>query len=316
MLEEAGTFARVSEYDLRAVNTTFLTKVLLHSVRLGLSWKTTEQTPNSTAAQVTVAGAFIGGGSTIGRLHDAERDLEFDDEVYLSLKKHTIRTGVQMLGAFINDIDPDTFNGAFTFGGGSAPALDGSGNTINITGLEQYRRALAGLPGGTPTTYSQTSGTANVPLEQWTIAAYAQDDWKVRARISVSAGHRYFAQTAPAVLNGFAPRTGLTYPLGKKRLWVLHARTGLFYAPIASPISLETVRLDGQRQRSLTLYSPAYNNPLGSAASTPPIERQRRFADGIGITPSSQSQLSVEHTFFKSWSVNANIYYTASWGCP
>ena len=312
VLQEAGAFARVSEYDLRAVNTTFLAKSLLHSVRVGLSWKTTEQAPNSTAPQVAVAGAFTGGGSTIGRLHNAERDLEFDDEVYVSKKAHTIKAGVQLLGAFINDNDPDTFNGAFTFGGGSAPALDGSGSNITIAGLEQYRRALAGLPGGHPTTYSQTSGTATVPLEQWTIAAYAQDDWKVDPRLSLSAGLRYFAQTAPTVLRGVAPRMGLTYAFGKKQTWVFHARTGLFYTPIASPASLETVRLDGQRQRSLTVYSPVYNNPLGSPASTPPIERQRRFADGIGITPSSQSQLSVEHTFFRSWSVNANAYYTAS----
>ncbi len=279
-----------------------------------MSWKTTEQIPNSTAAQVAVAGAFTGGGSTTGQLHDAERDLEFDDEIYFSLKKHTVKAGVQLLGAFINDAAPDTFNGSYVFGGGSAPALDSSGATITITGLEQYRRALAGLPGGRPTTYSQTSGTAIVPLEQWTIAAYAQDDWKVSAQLSVSAGLRYFAQTSPTVLKGVAPRTGLTYAFGKKQTWVFHARTGLFYAPIASPTSLETVRLDGQQQRSLTVYSPVYKNPLGSPASTPPIERQRRFLAGIGITPSSQSQLSVEHTFFKSWSVNANVYYTASWG--
>jgi hypothetical protein len=314
VLQEAGAFARVSEYDLRAVNTTFIAKDLLHSTRIGLSWKTTEQTPNSTDAQVAVAGAFTGGGSTTGQLHDAERDLEFDDEVYLSLKKHTIKGGVQLLGAFINDADPDTFNGAYVFGGGSAPALDGSGTTLTITGLEQYRRALAGLPGGRPTTYSQTSGIAAVPLQQWTIAAYAQDDWKINNRLSLSGGLRYFAQTAPAVTDGFAPRVGASYAFGKKQTWVLHARTGLFYAPIGSSVSLETVRLDGQRQRSLTVYSPDFKNPLGTPASTPPIERQRRFSAGIGITPSSQSQLSVEHTFFKSWSVNANIYYTASWG--
>ena len=313
-LQENGAFGRVSEYDLRAVNTTFIAKDLLHSTRVGFSWKTTEQTLNSTGPQLSVAGAFTGGGSSIGPLHNQERDLEFDDEIYLSLKRHTVKGGVQLLGAFINDANPDTFNGAYLFGGGSAPALDGSGVTLNITGLEQYRRALAGLPGGRPTTYSQTSGIAEVPLEQWTVAAYIQDDWKLNTRLSLSAGLRYFSQTAPNVNDGFAPRVGSAYAFGKKQNWVLHARTGLFYVPIGSPISLETVRLDGQRQRNLTVYSPQYNDPFGTPGSTPPIERQRRFAGGIGITPSSQSQLSVEHTFFKSWSVNANVYYTASWG--
>lgn len=314
VLEEAGAFARVSEFDLRAVNTTFLGKTLLHSTRVGASWKTTEQSPNSTAAQLSVAGAFTSGGSTTGSLHDAEHDLEIDDEVYFSRGAHTLKAGVQALGASIQDDDPDTFNGSYVFGGGSAPALDGSNTTATITGLEQYRRALAGLPGGRPTVYAQTFGNTSVPLQQWTVALYAQDDWKVNKRLSLSCGLRYFSQTAPTVLDGFAPRLGSAYAFGKKQGWVLHARTGLFYAPIGSSPSLETVRLDGQRQRSLTVYSPNFSNPFGAQASTPPIERQRRFATGIGISPSSQSQLSIEHSFFKSWSLNANAYYTASWG--
>lgn len=314
VLEEAGAFARVSEFDLRAVNTTIFKKDLLHSTRVGLSWKGTEQDPNSTAAQLSVAGAFTGGGSTSGSLHNAERDLEIDDEVYFSRGAHTLKAGAQVLGAFIQDDNPDTFNGSYLFGGGSAPALDGSNATVTITGLEQYRRALASLPGGQPTVYSQTFGSIRVPLQQWTVAIYAQDDWKVNKRLSLSGGLRYFSQTAPTVLDGVAPRLGAAYAFGKKQGWVLHARTGLFYAPIGSALSLETVRLDGQRQRSLTVYSPAFSNPFGAPANTVPIERQRRFATGVGISPSSQSQLSIEHTFLKSWSLSANAYYTASWG--
>ena len=297
VLEEAGAFARVSEFDLRAVNTTFLSKDLLHSMRLGWSWKLTEQTPNTAAAQIL-----------------AERDFEFDDEIYLSRKSNTLKAGVQLIGAFIQDDDPDTFNGSYVFGGGFAPSLDGSGAVTTITGLEQYRRARAGLPGGQSTTYSQTFGRSIVPLQQWTIAGYAQDDWKVNKSLLLSAGLRYFSQTAPTVTDGIAPRFGVSYAFGTKQAWVLHARTGLFYSPIGSALSLETVRLDGQNQHSLTVYSPNFNNPLSGSANTPPIERQRRFATGINITPSSQSQLGVEHTLFKSWSVNANAYYTASWG--
>jgi hypothetical protein len=316
VLLEAGYFSRISEYDLRAVNTTFLSSSLLHSTRLGWSWKTTEQQPNSTASQLFVAGAFVGGGSSQGALLNREHDLEFDDDLYLSEKSHTLKAGIQLLGALIDYRDPDSFNGVFTFGGGQAPVLTPNGTPTGsietVTGLEQYRRALVGLPGGQPTTYAITQGNTNVPLGQWTVAVYAQDDWKFTKRLSFSFGLRYFGQTAPSVPGTVAPRVGTAVSFGKKQQWTVHARTGLFYSPIGSTYSLETVRLDGVRQQNATVYSPSFNNPL--APGTTQIQQQRRFATNIGITPSSQSQLGLTHTFFKSWSVNANVYYTASWG--
>jgi hypothetical protein len=313
-LQEAGTFSSISDYDLRALNTTFISKNLLHSFRVGLSWKLTSQIPNSTVPEVQVPGSFIGGGPVAGTLHDAEHDLEIDDEAYLSLKQNTIKAGIQLQGYFINDYDPDTFNGAFTFSGGPAPALDGSGSTILISGLEQYRRALAGQLGGNPTTYSQTFGNPQVNLHQWTIAAYSQDDWKVNPRMMISAGLRYFFQTSPIVATSLAPRVGTAYTFGGKSKWTVHLRSGLFYTPITPNTTIETLRLDGTRQQNLTAYYPDYQNPFGATGNSPNIQEVRKFTGGTGITPSSQSQLGLEHTLFKTWSMNANVYYTASWG--
>ena len=49
-----------------------------------------------------------------------------------------------------------TPGGVITFGGGVAPVLDAGNNampgaTETISGIEQYRRTLLHLPGGTPT---------------------------------------------------------------------------------------------------------------------------------------------------------------------
>jgi hypothetical protein len=105
-----------------------------------------------------VAGYYTGGGATSGNLNDRERELEADDDFIFTKGKHSLRVGVQSLAFFIHNYDPDTFNGEYIFGGGSAPALDANynptGETTTIDALEQYRRALLNLPGGTPTTFS------------------------------------------------------------------------------------------------------------------------------------------------------------------
>lgn len=318
VLPEAGYDSYTTEYDLRFVNSTFLSPKLFHATHLGISWKALSQNPASDTPSLQVAGAFTSGGSPSGNTRTRERDVELDDDLLISSKAHTIKIGLQSLGAFIGNDMPQGFNGIFTFGGGSAPALDNTGtaipgSSIVISGLEQYRRALAGLPGGNPTTYSVTQGNIFVPLTQWTVALHAQDQWKIDPRVSIALGLRYFAQTSPSILGSWAPRLGVAWSPDRKQSWVIHGRVGLFYDSIASTTSIETVRLNGSRQQTTTLYSPIYSDPLGSGAATPPIGEFRRFSPGLTLSPSVQTQLSVEHTFFKKWQLNANVYYATHW---
>lgn len=72
---------------------------------------------------------------------------------------------------------------------------------------------------------------------------------------------------------------------GSYRLWPSASVTP---RPASSSVSLEIFRLDSQRQRSLTVYSPDFQNSLGAPARTPPIEHQRQFSACIGTTPSSR----------------------------
>ena len=150
ILPNAGYSSLTSEYDLRLLNTQSLNANLLHETRIGYTWKRTKQTPNSTAASLQVAGYFQNGGATSQNLNDRERDLEIDDDIMFTHGRHILKFGVQSLGVFIHDYDPNTFNGAYIFGGGSAPVLDANNNstgqTTTISGMEQYRRALLNLP--------------------------------------------------------------------------------------------------------------------------------------------------------------------------
>jgi hypothetical protein len=316
-LAEAGYDNLASEYDLRFHNTLMWKPNLLHETRIGYSWKRTEQTPLSSAPSLQVAGYFTGGGSTGQNLNDREHDLEIDDEVMATHGKHEIKFGVQALGIFVHDYDPDTFNGQFVFGGGSAPVLDGNNNptgqTTTIKPIEQYRRALLGLRGGNPTTYQLTTGTPLVPFTQWHVGFYAQDNVKLTSHLRIGTGLRYQFQTNPAGYTAVEPRIGLSWAPDKKQTWVLHLRAGLFTEAIDLVPITAVERLNGTRQQQLTVYSPDFRKPLTSSTGSIQVSTVNQFAPSYGQGQNIQLSAVVEHDFPHQWHATASYNFGGNW---
>jgi hypothetical protein len=317
VLGEAGYNSLVSEYDLRLLNAQTVNANMLHETRIGYTWKRTEQTPLSIAPSVQVAGYFLGGGSTSGDLNNRERDLEADDDVILSRGRHTLKFGIQTLGVFEHDYDPDTFNGAFIFGGGSAPVLDANNNptgeTTTITAIEQYRRAVASLPGGTPTTFQTNSGTPLVPFTQWRLAWYLQDVAKLTNHFTLYSGFRYQIQTAPGSFTNFSPRVGLNWALDQKSTWVVHLRAGLFSSAVDPGYALQVDRLNGIRQQQKTTYAPDFQNPLTPVAGSISVNTLYQFPRTFRQIPSFGTQFELEHEFPHHWHAEGDFNYGANW---
>lgn len=317
VLPEAGYSNLASEYDLRLSNTLTLNANTLHETRIGYSWKRTEQSPNSTAPALQVAGYFTGGGATSQNLNNQERDLEVDDDVLATRGKHEIKFGVQSITSFVHDFNPDTFNGAYVFGGGSAPALDANnsptGQTTTISGIEQYRRALLNLPGGALTTYQLTTGTPLVPLTQWQLSWYAQDTIKLSPHLSVTGGLRYQLETTPDSFANFRPRVGLSWAPDKKQTWVIHLRAGLFSGWDTPSHATEVYRLNGTRQQLLTVYSPSYSNPLTPIPGSIQVDTRNQFSRSFGQIPNFQFDVRVEHEFPHHWYAQAEYGFGSEW---
>jgi Carboxypeptidase regulatory-like domain len=317
-LEEAGYSSQVSEFDLRFTNMQTLRANLLHETRIGYTWKRTEQTPNSTAPSLQVAGYFLGGGATSQNLNNREHDLEVDDDVLLTHGKHSLKIGAQSLGIFVHDYDPDTFNGSYIFGGGSAPVLDVSNNptgqTTTISAIEQYSRAVLNLPGGAPTTYQLTSGMPLVPLTQWRLALYAEDTIKLLPRFTVVAGMRYAFQTAPNTFVNISPRLGFSWALDKKSTWVVHARGGLFSTAINQSYATEVDRLNGTRQKEALVYSPSYSDPLAPVAGSIQVGTVWQFPHAFEQLPSAAVQVGIEHDFPHHWHPSITYTFGDDWG--
>jgi hypothetical protein len=317
VLPEAGYASLVSEYDLHLLNTLTVNPNLLNQSRIGFSWKRTARTPLSTAPSLQVAGYFTGGGATSQSLNNGEHDLEVDDEMMLTHGKHSWKFGAQSLGYFIHDYNPNTFNGAYVFGGGSAPELSGNnqptGQTITITPIQQYQRALQDLPGGAPTTYQIRSGTPLVSLTQWQLGLYAQDTVALATRLSFSTGLRYQLQTTPNSFEGFDPRVGISWSPDKKETWVIHLRAGLFTGAFGVSTVAEVDLLNGIRQQQATVYSPSYTDPLTPIPGSIRVSTINQFARSIGEAPQLQLDAAVEHDLPHHWHARASYNFGGLW---
>jgi len=316
-LAEAGYSSLLSENDLRFTNTLTPNANLLHATHIGYSWKRTRQSPLSTAPSLQISGYFTGGGATSQDLNDRERDLEVDDDVLISFGKHQLKVGVQSLGIFDHDYDPNTFNGAYVFGGGSAPALDKNNNptgeTTTISAIEQYRRAQNNLAGGTPTTYQVTRGTPLVPLTQWQLGLYAQDTIKLAPRFTVNAGLRYSLQTSPDSSTNFGPRVGLEWSPDKKETWVFRARAGLFTGSINRNYAVQVARLNGVRQQNVTVYSPDYSDPLVPIVGSIKVATIQQFPHSLSQQLAVASYFNADHELPHHWNLGVHFYLGEDW---
>ncbi|WP_187143256.1 carboxypeptidase regulatory-like domain-containing protein [Terriglobus albidus] len=317
VLADAGYDGVVSEYDLRFRNALTISPSFLHETRVGFSWKRTQQTPISRAPALQVAGYFTGGGATSQNLNNRERDLEVDDEVLLTCGPHEIKFGMQALGLFVRNYNPDTFNGAYVFGGGSGLELDASGQptgqTIYVAPLEQYRRALLNLPGGNPTTYQITTGIPLVPFTQWHVGFYVQDNVKLTPHLKIGTGIRYQLRTNPSGYAAVEPRIGLSWAPDNKETWVIHLRAGLFTEPVDLTPITAVERLNGIRQQQVTVYSPSYTDPLLPISGSIQTGTVYQFARSYGQAQNLQLSAVAEHDFPRKWHVMASYSFGGNW---
>lgn len=314
-LPETGYSSGTYDHTLRLLNVTTVSPKLMHEARVAFDWTGETDVPSATTPQVQVAGAFTSGGASIGqqRLHTFE--IEADDDAILSTAKHLLKIGTQFKMYNVSDQLTTNFNGVYTFGGGTAPVLDASGNPIpgqteTISGLEQYRRAKLGLAGGTPTAFNNVTGTPQVNFTQIRNALYIQDMWKVRPKLQIAIGFRYYLQTAPLTMNGATPRLGIAWSPDKKEKWQLHAHIGLFTGQYGTSDYQELQREDGVHRITSTVYNPIYNDPFDGATvihsirqASPHLQNITYVIENVGGT----------HTFPHGWSVNTDVYWGRIW---
>ena len=312
------------EHMFRLSDVTTASAHLMHEARLSLRWDGQTDVPQSTAPQVSIAGASTSGGATIGQQRLKELNTEFDDDAIWTTKAHTFKFGTQLMVYQEHQELTTNFNGSYSFGGGLAPVLDANnqpipGQTTTITGIQQYQRALSGYAGGTPTTYTVVTGTPLVTFTQVQEALFFEDDWKLKHGVQVSYGLRYSFTTSPTVLDGITPRLGVLWSPTKKGTWTLHAHVGTFTGGYGTGSTAEVFREDGVNRVTSTVYNANYCAPGTSSTCSPfpagstPIHSVRQFAPGLGNTLWSAENIGGTRTLPHGWNLSLDYYLARIW---
>ena len=315
-LQEAGYDNVRADHSIRGTLVSTLSPRAVHEARVAFTFSTTTNTPNSTGPAINVAGAFTGGGAPTGPNKLTENQLEINDDILYSRGKHSFKAGIIAITFFDRNTMPSGFNGSYTFGGGTALPLDANGNPtstapIQISAIEQYRRALLGYQGGTATTYAVTTGSPIVNFTQNRTALYVQDQWKITSRFQAALGLRYAFQNNPNTWSTLNPRVGFSWSPDKKQKLVLRARIGLFGSPIRTDVVTQLERLNGTRQISSTVYDATFDNPTQPAADQ--IATRYLFAHGITQQPSLQQHQAIEYELPRHWNLQVNNYIVRGW---
>jgi hypothetical protein len=264
------------------------------------------QNPVSSLPSITVLGAFTGGGSIAGAIHNTENYYEFQNYTSVSLAKHFVK-----FGARIRDSDESTsstanFNGTFTF-----PSL--SAYEITERGLQ------AGLPfsqiqasGGGPSQFTFTTGNPLAAVNYLEVEPYVEDDWKVRPNLTVSGGLRFETQNHIHDHADFAPRIGIAWGLGKGKptKTVLRAGYGVFYDRFAENYILNAERLNGINQEQFIIPSPDFFPNIPSASSLPATPTVYQIDPHLRTPYTSQAGIGLERQVTKALMVSATYLNT------
>jgi hypothetical protein len=321
-LSEAAYDSEAYDHNVHLTDITTISSKIMHEARLGIEFDGTDQTPNSSAPQLQVSGAFTSGGNTSGAKRDHEIDVEYNDDAILSFSKHLIKFGSQF--EFLRERFRyfNNFNGTWTFGGGSAPVLDASHNPTTqvqtITGVEQYVRALNGWAGGAATQYSNAAGNPTINLTQYREALFFQDDWNILPNLHFAWGLRYYTQNKPMVHNNFNPRFGLAWSPGKSSTWTLHGHAGLYSGRFGAHNYAQVLDMDGRQRITSLVYTPSCPgsfdpNTCNAFSSATPVTSSRTVQPHMPNLFYGVENVGFSHTIAKHWSVSADYFITQMW---
>ncbi len=274
-----------------------------------------ERPTSATSAEPTVQvlQSFTSGGSMVGMSLNNTNYFEVQNLTSMAVGKHMVKFGARLRKTGDTSSVTSNFNGVFTF-----------------SSLGDYQAAELALQGcavpgtcqvGGASQFSITSGNPRVHANYLDFEPYAEDEWRIKPNMTLSAGLRFETQNYIHDRADFAPRVGFAWGIGGGRKQsaqtVLRAGFGVFYDRFGDNLILNAERLNGLTQEQYVIVRPDFfpNLPtpaqLAAAATSPTlyqIDRNLRAPystqAGVGLERQLAKNATVAVTYLNTHGVH------------
>jgi len=300
-LPTVGYNSHSSEQTVQISDTQIISPTIINETRFQYLRQSSNQVPLSTDPTLVVQGAFTGGGSPSGTVVSNQDHYELQNYTSIAHGHHFIKFGGRLRATLYSSNEDSGFNGSFNFQSLTAYQITQVGLQEGLT--PQQIRAM----GGGASQFSIVTGQPLSDVSMVDVGLYAEDEWRIKPNISLTAGLRYETQTGIPYHGDWAPRIGLAWGLGHGKTppkTVLRAGYGIFYDRFSYNYLLQAERQNGITQLQYIVNQPDFYplipppSVLAQLAKTSPTIYQ--VAPNIEPGYTLQTAFSVERQLTKS----------------